>query len=126
MGKILKYLLPFIVGFLFWGSAEDEVHVADQVCDMAFDADASQYQQSLSEPFHDVCLPRQISISGPARVQNTARKTGGVQRTGLEFTKSGKVFNAGVRYFIQNNRILSHSSLTEPGTMLISLKRLII
>lgn len=126
MGKMLKYLLPFIVGFVFWGSADADVHVADQVCDMVFNADASQYQQSLSEPFHDVCLPRQISISGPARVQNTARRTGGVQRTGLEFTKSGKIFNAGVRYFIQNNRILSHSSLTEPGTMLISLKRLII
>lgn len=121
---MLKYLLPFIVGFMFWGSAEDEIHVADQVCDMAFDADA--YQQSLSEPFHDICIPRQISISSPARVQSSARRTGGVQRTGLEFIKAGKLVNAGVRYFTQNNRILFSSSLTDPGNILISLGRLII
>ena len=124
MGKMLKYLLPFVACFVFWGSAEEEIHVAEQVCDMVFDMDACQH--SLSEPDHELCLPRQISVSGPVRVQSGARRTGGVQRTSLEFTKAGKTVNAGVRYSVQNKSIISHSSMIEPCCRLISLGKLII
>lgn len=126
MKKWLKYLLPVIVVAAFWNITGE--NVSSKAIDNATDVSIidSTCEPSLSEPESEPCLPRQISFSNSYRVQSVARKTAGMQRYNLEFTKAGKIFNSSIRYVIQTcSRIIS-PTLSEPSQKLLSLGRLII
>ena len=126
MGKLFKYLLPVLAAVVFWNCAENPANpVSDEsVADISLIEVACQ--SSLSSTDHEFCPPRQVSFANAQRVQNAPRRTSGVQRSNLEFTKSGKVINAVLRYFIQRKSVIIHSSLIEPSHRLLCLCKLII
>ena len=126
MKKWLTYLLPLMVVTLFWNCKDNRTStspdkpalvntISETVCDNVIYASESE-----------LCLPRQISYASPSRIQSSTRRTTGHNRVNFEFTKSGKLINAGLRYFIQTKSILIHSSLIEPAHKLLYLGRLII
>ena len=126
MRRWLKYLLLLMVAFSFWNckdnllsSVPEEISatqaISEAVCDNIISSSESE-----------LCLPRQVSYASPIRVHNTARRTTGYSRANVEFAKSGKIINAGLRYFIQRTSILIHSSLIEPSHKLLCLGKLII
>jgi hypothetical protein len=126
MKQFLKCLLLLVVAAVLWGSADDAVS-APSVQDMeeiVFNGSITPTSVSAQEP--QCNLPRQTSIVNAPSVQNAARRTSTFQRNNLEFAKSGKVINSGLRYFIQLQSVIVHSSLAEPGNMLLCLRRLII
>lgn len=126
MKRLLEYLLLFIVAAVLWGSADTAVS-APSVQDMEeIVFNGSITQTSVSAQEHQCNLPRQTSIVSAPSVQNAARRTSSFQRNNLEFAKCGKVVNSGLRYFIQLQSVIVHSSLAEPGNMLLCLRRLII
>ena len=126
MRRWLKYLLPLMVAVAFWNCKDnllstvpEEVHATQAICDAVCD-------NIISTSESELCLPRQVSYTSSSRVQTTARRTTGYSRDNIEFTKSGKIINAGLRYFIQTKSILIHSSLVEPAHKLLYLGKLII
>jgi hypothetical protein len=126
MKQFLKCLLLLVVAAVLWGSADDAVS-APSVQDMEeIVFNGSIIPTSVSAQEHQCNLPRQTSIVNAPSVQNAARRTSTFQRNNLEFAKSGKVINSGLRYFIQLQSVIVHSSLAEPGNMLLCLRRLII
>lgn len=126
MKRLLEYLLLFIVAAVLWGSADNAVSAPsfEDMEEMAFNGSISQ--TSVSSPESQCNLPRQTSIVSAPNVQNSARRTASSHRNNLEFAKSGKVINSGLRYFVQLQSVIVHSSLAEPGNMLLCLRRLII
>lgn len=125
MWKILKYLLPLLVVAAICGGTGERV--ADIQEDFMSEAslDAVGCQNSISETESDLCLPRQITSGTTTNVQNAARRTTNVQRSSLEFAKSGKVINAGIKY-LTISTIIFQSALYEPASRLSALGRLII
>lgn len=126
MRKWLKYLLPLIFVAVFWNckdnlipAAPEEFSATQAICEAVSD-------NIISSSESELCLPRQISYASSSRVQTTARRTTGYSRASVEFTKSGKIVNAGLRYFIQRKSIIIHSSLIEPSHKLLYLGKLII
>lgn len=126
MKKLLKYLLPVIVAAVFAGGAEGAEHRCGDGLPDGASIYAEAYQVTLSETESELCLPRQISAPGSQQVQSPARRTGSFQRNSFEFTKAGKVENAGLRYFIQTIFIITRSSLADPANILLSSGKLII
>jgi hypothetical protein len=126
MKRLLKYLLPLMVAIAFWNSEGKELStVAEKpVADMS--VDASAHNAVFAIPAAEVFLPRTVSFSNAHRIQTGARRTSSAQRSSIEFAKSGKVMNAGLRYFIQNRYIIIRSSLSEPARILLFLGKLII
>jgi hypothetical protein len=126
MKQFLKYLLLLVVAAVLWGSADDAVSApsVQNMEEIVFNGSITPTSVSAQE--HQCNLPRQTSIVNAPSVQNAARRTSTFQRNNLEFTKSGKVINSGLRYFIQLQSVIVHSSLAEPGNMLLCLRRLII
>ena len=126
MKRLLEYLLLFTVAAVLWGSADNAVCApsVEGMEEIAFNGSITQ--TSVSAPEHQCNLPRQTSIVSAPNIQNAARRTSTSQRNSLEFAKSGKVINSGLRYFIQLQSVIVHSSLAEPGNMLLCLRRLII
>lgn len=126
MKKLLKYILPVIVAAAFAGSADrNECRLTDGLPgDVSIYAEACQ--TSLSEPDSELCLPRQTSLANAPQVQSSARRTSTTQRNSFEFTKAGKVENAGLRYFIQTVFIITRSPLADPANILLSSGKLII
>lgn len=123
----LKYLLLLVVVTVFWNCKSDLVSVTvpeDTSSHQAICVAVSGNIISSSES--ELCLPRQISYTNPYRVQTTARRTTSYNRTNVEFAKSGKIINSGLRYFIQRKTIIIHSSLIEPSVKLLYLGKLII
>lgn len=126
MTRLLKYLLSFIVAAAFWSGADVQTHAASaEVADGHFLNEAIN-ATSISASEAELCVPRQVSFANTQQVQSTARRTTSIQRNNLEFAKSGKVINAGVKYFIQRISIITHSSLVKPGYRLLCLGKLII
>ena len=126
MRSWLKYLLPLVVAVAFWNGKDnllstvpEEIISTQTICDAVCD-------NVISTSESELCLPRQVSYTSSSRVQTTARRTTGYSRDNVEFTKSGKIINAGLRYFIQTKSILIHSSLVEPAHKLLYLGKLII
>jgi hypothetical protein len=126
MKRWLKYLLPLVVAVAFWNGKDnllstvpEEIISTQTICDAICD-------NVISTSESELCLPRQVSYTSSSRVQTTARRTTGYSRDNIEFTKSGKIINAGLRYFIQTKSILIHSSLVEPAHKLLYLGKLII
>lgn len=126
MTRLLKYLLPFIAAVVFWNCSDAHVSSISEASlpDMAFQEAALQTNISASDS--ELCLPRQVSFAGSQRVQSTSRRTSSVQRNNLEFIRSGKVINAGLRYFLQRKSIIVHSTQIDPANRLITLGQLII
>ena len=126
MKQFLKYLLLLVVAAVLWGSADDAVSApsVQDIEEIVFNGSITPTSVSAQE--HQCNLPRQTSIVNAPSVQNAARRTSTFQRNNLEFAKSGKVINSGLRYFIQLQAFIVHSSLAEPGNMLLCLRRLII
>ena len=127
MKKLLKYLLPMIIAAAFWNSADakNESPVSEEAAAGMFIGEITD-NSGISETQHEFCLPRQVSFGNTQRVQNAPRRTTGLNRNNLEFAKSGKVINAGLRFFEQQKSIIFHSSLIEPSFRLLCLGRLII
>ena len=126
MKRWLKYLLPLMVAVAFWNCKDnvlstvpEETFATQAICESVCD-------NIISSSESELCLPRQASYASQTRVQTTARRTAGCCRVNVEFAKSGKVINAGLRYFIQTKSILIHSSLIEPAHKLLYLGKLII
>ncbi len=125
MKTLLKYLLSVVAVLVFWNCVGASPDVAeDPSSSMSFEEAACQ--TDISESQSELCLPRQASFANSQRVQTSARRTSGAGRSNIEFTKSGKVINADIRYFIQNKSVIVHSSLMEPAHRLLCLGRLII
>ena len=127
MKKLLKYLLPLIVAAAFWNLADTghESSVSEEAV-ACMHIDQTSRQSDISETQHEFCLPRHVSFGNTQRVQNAPRRTAGFNRNNLEFAKSGKVINAGLRFFTQQKSIIIHSSLIEPAFRLLYLGKLII
>lgn len=125
MKRLLKYLLPVLMAAAFLGCMDERESVASSgaVADMTFGAET---QAAISASEYDFLIPRPTSFASAQRVQGSARRTGSFQRNNLEFAKSGKVINAGLRYFIQRKSLIVHSSLIEPAHRLLYLGKLII
>jgi hypothetical protein len=126
MKKLLKYLLPVILVVSFWSSADESATTLPEKVDAGMTVSDAAYKAEISAAESEFCLPRQVSFANSQRVQSSPRRTGGAQRSNLEFTKSGKVFNVGIRYFVQKRSIIAHSALMEPSHRLLYLGKLII
>lgn len=126
MQRIFKYILVMIIAAAVWSGADEAV--ADLSPEMLAELalDDLHPQTSFSDYESEPLLPRQITSSTTNHAPVVVRKIGGIQKTKLEFTKSGKLINAGVRYLRQNLYIILRSSKADPGQMLHTLGRLII
>jgi hypothetical protein len=126
MQRLFKYLLVMIIAAAVWSGADEAF--ADLSPEMLAELalDDLHPQTSFSDYESEPLLPRQITSSTTNHAPVVVRKIGGIQKTKLEFTKSGKLINAGVQYLIQNQYIILRSSKADPGQMLHSLGRLII
>ena len=111
MKKLLKYILPVILFAAFWSSADGSASPLQEKASADMTVSTASFHAEISAEESEFCLPRQVSFANSQRVQSTARRTCGAQRNNFEFTKSGKVFNAGVRYFVQKKSIIIHSTL---------------
>ena len=125
MRNILKYLILVIVAAVFGHADLSSFSYLDTTAEENA-IQSALYETSISASDSELCLPRQVSLTNTVRVQSTARRTNGVQRNNIEFTKAGKVINTGQRYFIQKKSIITHSSLIEPAHKLLYLGKLII
>lgn len=126
MSRLLKYLFILLAGVVFLGNARvTDAEVKDNPSDWSLVAD-SALDYSISPSESEFCLPRTVSFANTQRVQSGARRTNSIQRNNLEFAKAGKVLNAGIRYFVQNQSVIVHSTLIEPSYRLLCLGRLII
>lgn len=126
MLKILKYLLPVVFAVAFWSGTDGSVADIEDGFMNETTFDVLCCQDSITETESHLCLPRQISSGNASRLQTSARRTTCIQRSNLEFAKSGKIINAGITYLVQTNFIFSRSTLYEPSSRLVTLGRLII
>lgn len=126
MKKLLKYLFPAIAAIVFWNHMDTPVSAVADETSALVSFDSKAYPTDISESDSELCLPRQISFANSQRVQSTARRTTGTHRNNIEFVRSGRTVNTCIRYYVQRNSILIHSSLIEPAHRLICLGRLII
>lgn len=122
----LKYLLPLIVAAFFWNCKDNLILTVPEDASSTHAVYETLCINVISASESELCLARQISYSAPFRIQTSARRTAGYGRVNVEFAKSGKLINAGLRYFIQTQAILIHSSLIEPAHKLLRLGKLII
>lgn len=126
MKRVLKYLLPVIAVLVFWNCMDAPVSAVTAEVHSAASFEDTAFHTYISESESELCLPRQVSFANSQRVQTAVRRTAGAGRNNIEFTRSGKIINADVRYFVQRKSILIHSSLIEPAHRLLYLGKLII
>lgn len=126
MRNILKYLLLFIVTAVFLDRADAFASAAEMGTDTVFPAGESVSHTEISSSDSELYPPHHVSITNSVHVQSTARRTNGLQRNKVEFTKCGKVVNSSQIYFIQKKSIITNSSLIEPAHKLLYLGKLII
>ena len=126
MGKLFKYILPLLFVAFFWNCADKAVSSVSEETAVNPVLSEAAYKAEISAQELEFCLPRQVSVGNTQNIQSAPRRTGVSHRSSIEFTKSGKVFNAGIRYFIQKKTVIIHSSMLEPAFRLICLGKLII
>ena len=126
MRKRLKYLLLMMVAFAFWNCNDNPLSTVSEEDFATQSLCESVHDNIISSSESELCPARQISYAGPSRTQTSARRTAGYARVNVEFAKSGKLINSGLRYFIQTKSILLHSTLIEPAYKLLYLGKLII
>ncbi len=126
MKNLLKYLVLFIAAAIFQNNTDISVTPVQEkgMTEMSFIEET--FHSSISETDSELCLPRQVSFANSYRAQSTVRRTNTVHRSNFEFAKAGKIINAGLRFSIQYQSIIIHSSLMQPSHRLLSLGRLII
>lgn len=126
MKRMLKYLLPVIMAVVFWDCADKPESSVLETALSDLSSMTSACHADISAVDSEFCLPNQVSFTHSQRVQNAPRRTVGTHRSNLEFSKSGKVVNACLKYLVQKRSIIIHSSLMEPSHRLLYLGKLII
>lgn len=126
MKLLLKYILPVLVAMAFVGYGDGSSCADSAASDFEMALSEAAVSCDISESEPEPCLPRQITSSVNVVPHSNARRVDNSHRHGFEFIKSGKVINAGIRYFTQNISIVIYSSHFEPGQRLLCLGRLII
>ena len=126
MGRLLKYILTLLLVAFFWNCADKAVSSVLEESGADFVLSEAAYKVEISAQESGFCLPRQVSIGNTQNIQSASRRTSVSHRNSVEFAKSGKVFNAGIRYFIQKKTLIIHSSMLDPAFRLICLGKLII
>ena len=126
MKRWLTYLLPLMVIALFWNCKDNLTSTSPEKAPLVHAISETVCDNLIYASESELYLPRQISGASPSRIQTSVRKSTGYSRVNFEFAKSGKLINAGLRYFVQTKSILIHSSLIEPAHKLLYLGKLII
>lgn len=126
MKNLLKYLLFFLVAATFVNCTDKSVSSVSDETEAGMSLIESLNHTNISASDSELCIPRQEQIVNSQRIQSTTRRTNHVHRSSAVFAKSGKVMNAGLRYFVQQKSIIIHSTLMEPTHRLLSLGKLII
>ena len=128
MKSLLKYILPVLFfavishsneGSLSDVSLQDFKTVEESIIAQRITITDSDYGE-------EFCLPRQFSAANTFRVHGSVKRTTGSHRINSEYIVSGKVINAGLRFFIQKRSIITHSFLANPSCRLLTLGKLII
>lgn len=127
MKNLLKYLILGIVALAFHHGVQGDSYADEKnsCLDIQHDFSAAGIT-SISTPESDFCIPRQVSSVNAPRLQNNCRRHETSHRQNVVFMKAGKTINAGVRYIVQKQSILAHSSFIKPSNRLLYLGRLII
>ena len=128
MKKLLKYLLPIFLFAVFSHGTEEVVSEVSLEDFRAVEESIFAHQFTISDSAADseFCLPRQISTANTLRAHNSVKRTPGAYRINTEFIASGKLINAGLRFYIQIKSIITHSALADPACRLHTLGKLII
>ena len=127
MKHLLKYLLLSFIALALYNSAGDESYT--HIEDFFEDIPGEEYILSTSEytaPQGDFSQPRPVSTVNAPRVQSNGRNNETSHRQNVEFVKSGKTINTGVRFVAQKQSLSHYSSIMETDLKLISLCRFII
>ena len=127
MKSLLKYLILGIVALAFYHGAQGDVFANEKhrCLDIQHDLSATGIT-SISSPESDFCIPRQVSSFNVPRLQNNCRRYETSHRQNVVFMKAGKTINAGIKYIVQKQSILVHSSFIRPSNRLLYIGRLII
>ena len=127
MKNLLKYLLLSLVALVFYMGAKSDLFAHEDVQEYDY---ASVYTTSLNVSITstktDICIPRQVSTVTVPRLQSNSNRHETSHRQNHEVVKSGKTINSILRYVVQKQSLIIHSSLMEPANKLVSLCRLII
>jgi hypothetical protein len=128
MKKLLTYILPIFFFAVVSHSTEGSVSEVSLEDFRLIEESVLAQQFTLSDSTADseFCLPRQVSTANSLRASGSVRRTSGVHRINAEFITSGKVINASLRFFIQQNSVIARSSLADPAYRLHKLGKLII
>lgn len=126
MGKLLKYLFPFIVALAFINGTEaaQPSDVADSIYGINIEADI--VETCLTAPEAEIFLPRQAFSANSTRTQSNSRRPDNSYRHNFKFVKSGKIIDSGIRFIVQKQSSVNYSSISEPGHILTSFCRFII
>ena len=128
MRKLLKYLLPIFVFAVVSHSKESALTDVSFEDFKTVEESVIAQQTTLTDADNgeEFCLPRQISTANTLRAHNSVKRTPGAYRINTEFIASGKLINAGLRFYIQIKSIITHSALADPACRLHTLGKLII
>ena len=126
MKHLLKYLLFSFIALALYNAGDDSyVHVENYLEDIP----AEEFILSADEltPLQcDFSQPRPISSVNAPRVQSNGRNNDTSHRQNVEFVKSGKTINSGVRFLAQIQSLSLYPSLTDSGRILVCFCRFII
>lgn len=117
----MKSLLKFLIPILFFAAFPDAVGKLDD-----FAVREVAVMDSLSPTDSDYSPPRHVSLSCSARVHSNTRRTDNVQRSHLEFIRSGKSFNASVIYCLWKSSVVVSTSASCRSNKLAYLGKLIL
>ena len=127
MKNLLKYLIPLLVIVAFHNAAGRFDIPSSQYSDKSnIPVENSTFSVELSSVGSCLNLPRQISVSSPIRVEESARRIESYSRQSVVFVKAGKLINTGIRYSSQKMECVVKTSLTQHSSKLIFLGKLII
>lgn len=126
MKRLFKYLILFIVAAVFCNRALEIDSLSSDINVIESGIEASVYSTSLSATDTDICLPRQVSYSGPIRLQSRVRRIDNTLRLKVEFISAGRIINPRTRYSVRKSSVQAYSSFPEPSERLESLCILII
>ena len=127
MKHLLKYLLFSFIALALYSSAGDDSYA--NVENYLEDNPAGEYILSTCDfttPQGDFSQPRPISTVNAPRVQSNGRNNETSHRQNVEFVKSGRIINTGVRFVAQIQSLSLYSFLTDSGRKRVSFCRFII
>ena len=125
MKNLLKYLILGILALGFYHDPQGESSVSEKNNFLDFQKEFSVTDiSSISTPESDFCIPRQVSSVSVPRLQNNFRRHETSHRHNVIFIKAGKTINACIKYIVQEQSILVHSSFIRPSDRLFYIGRL--